>query len=656
GPRGAGIVARMAASPDLLSAGGALAARVPGFVPRQAQQLMAEAVAAALARREVLAVEAGTGTGKTFAYLIPVLAAAQRTIISTGTRALQDQLFHRDIPLLAEATGAPLDVALLKGRANYLCRHRLQGAGERVESRRAARDLDAVRRWEAATATGDRSELAPVAEDSPVWPWVTSTIDNCLGQGCDFYDRCFVVRARRAAARAELVVVNHHLLFADLAMKEAGFEDFLPGADALIIDEAHLLPDLASRFFGTSFSSYSLGVLLDEARVAGHAAGGPPLAAVIDRCKTALSRLRAAAPHEPGRYDGEDIESAIAAPLASLRDALDGVYAALLPLGDLGADLESLGNRCHALLTALLQVRSAEAGEGLHWLEVSRRALTLNLTPLDVSAEVGGLIHGRDAAWVMTSATLAVGEDFSHFLSRLGIGDARAIKLPSPYDLASRCLVYLPSAMPEPAAPDHPQRVADTAAAVAARTDGGVFVLFTSHRALARAADYVRDRANLFPGRRVLVQGTAPRDDLLQEFRGDGRAVLLATGTFWEGVDVRGTALTVVVIDKLPFASPGDPLVMARLEYLRRRGENGFMGHQLPQAVLALKQGAGRLLRDDRDYGVIVLCDPRVSTKRYGATFLDALAPAPVTTSPDDVTAFFERLGPRAADMTENHG
>ncbi len=634
----------MAASPDLLSAGGALAAHVPGFVPRQGQQLMAEAVAAALTEREVLVVEAGTGTGKTFAYLIPVLAAGQRTIVSTGTRALQDQLFHRDIPLLAEATGAPLDVALLKGRANYLCRQRLQSAGERVETTRAARDVEAVRRFEAVTATGDRSELATVAEDSPVWPWVTSTIDNCLGQGCDFYDRCFVVRARRAAARAGLVVVNHHLLFADLAMKEAGFEDFLPGADALIIDEAHLLPDLASRFFSTSFGSFGLGVLLDEARVAGHAAGGPPLAAAIDRCKTALSRLRAAAPREPGRYDGEHVEAAIAAPLASLREALAGVCEALLPLGDLGADLESLGNRCHTQLEALLKVRPADPDDGLRWLEVSRRALTLNLTPLDVSAEVGGLIRGRDAAWVMTSATLAVGEDFSHFLGRLGIDDARAIKLPSPYDLADRCLVYVPAAMPAPAAPEHPERVAATAAAVAAQTAGGVFVLFTSHRALARAAAYVRERPLLFSDREVLVQGTAPRDELLQAFRGDGRAVLLATGTFWEGVDVRGTALTVVVIDKLPFASPGDPLVAARLEHLRRCGENGFIAHQLPQAVLALKQGAGRLLRDDRDYGVIVLCDPRVTTKRYGATFLDALAPAPVTSSPEAVAAFFGRF------------
>ncbi len=616
---------------------------LPGFQPRAGQALMAQAVADALAERGKLVIEAGTGTGKTFAYLIPALLCGRRTIISTGTKALQDQLYHRDLPLVGKAVGRPVSTALLKGRANYLCLHRLEAvAGDQVP-RSASADLAAVRAWRHRTVAGDRSELAEVPEDSPVWPWVTSTAENCLGRECPFFADCHVVRARRAAQEAELVVVNHHLLLADLALKEEGFIEFLPDAEAVILDEAHQVPDLAAQFFGVSLGSRDLERLLDEVRAATLALAERELGRRLDKAETAVKVLRAAAPAQEGRHQLAELVPQLEQPLRELRGALQAVHEAVAGIADASPEIAKLHERLWSASERLAQLSSDDSWDGLRWVDVHARSLRLNLTPLDVSGTLNGLFGSAAQAWIFTSATLAVGEDFSHFAGRIGLASIAGLTFPSPYALHRHGLVYLPPGLPAPSHPEHTNRMLESVTPLFAMTDGGAFCLFTSHRALEAARRWFGKRKRRLAGRPLLVQGEAPRDDLLRRFREHGNAVLLGTGSFWEGVDVRGPALSIVAIDKLPFASPGDPLMMARLEFIKRQGGNGFTEHQLPQAALALKQGAGRLLRDHADYGVIVLCDPRITSKSYGSVFLESLAPMPSTTSEAEVRAFFAR-------------
>ncbi len=639
----------MSAAIEFLGPESPLRGELPSYVPRHQQLLMAEAVSESLARRETLVIEAGTGTGKTFAYLIPALTSGLKTIVSTGTRALQDQLYHRDIPVLTAALGRPVTIALLKGRSNYLCLHRLAQARQKDDSHRYAKELTRIERWAALTRVGDKREVTDVAETSGVWSEVTSTVDNCLGQNCEFYEKCLVAKARRRAQSADVVVVNHHLLLADLAMKESGFDQFLPGASAFVIDEAHQLPDIAGHFFGIAFGTRALKSLLDDARVETTSVGGPGVTRCIDAVETCILKLRDAAPHAPGRYEFATLEAELESVLSQLRDALASLYEQIQPISELSPALDILALRLYERMSELARYCDQDGFEGLRWIDVSRQSLSLNLTPLDTSAILGNMIAARDAGWIFTSATLAVGEDFSHFTDRTGLANARCIKLTSPYDLAGRSMLYLPPNMPPPSDRDYTEAVMQAAMPVLKHTIGGVFILFTSHRALKLAAEWALANKSKTGRRELLVQGDAPRDDILNRFRANGKALLLATGTFWEGVDVRGQALTVVVIDKLPFTSPSDPLLMARLSYLKKRGENGFVQHQLPQAVLSLKQGVGRLLRDETDYGVVILCDPRLSQKSYGRQFLEALAPMPVTTRSSDIRKFFSQMEPQSA-------
>ena len=612
---------------------------LPGFQPRAGQAWMAEAVAEAIAGSDRLVVEAGTGTGKTFAYLIPALLSGRKTIISTGTKALQDQLYHRDLPLVGKVVGRPVTTALLKGRANYLCVHRMEQVTEPAAS--IAADLHEVRAWRHRTRSGDKAELIEVPEDSPVWPLVTSTADNCLGQQCPEYSKCHVVKARKAAQEADLVVVNHHLLLADLAMKEEGFVEFLPGAEAVIIDEAHQLPDLAVQFFGVALGTRELERVLDDLRAATLAYSQPELNRRVDNLQTAIRVLRADAPRKEGRYEFSEVFNDIRAALDALSHALHDLQVAIAELGDASIELEKLHEQLLALGERLGVLISEDSWDGLRWLEVNPRSLRLHLTPLDVSAKLNGLIDNGFQSWIFTSATLAVGEDFSHFGSRMGLAGVTGLTFPSPYRVERNGLIYLPPDLPQPSLPGHTDAVLEAVAPLLEMTAGGFFCLFTSHRALNSAKQWFKLYPSVLGGRRLLAQGDAPRDDLLRRFRQYGDAVLLGTGSFWEGVDVRGPALSVVAIDKLPFASPADPLMMARLEFIRREGGNGFMDHQLPQAALSLKQGAGRLLRDDNDFGVVVLCDPRITGKRYGSKFLEALAPMPTTSDVHEVAAFF---------------
>ena len=611
---------------------------LPGFQPRAGQAWMAEAVAEAIEKEERLVVEAGTGTGKTFAYLIPALLSGRRTIISTGTKALQDQLYHRDLPLVCSAAGRPVTTALLKGRANYLCLERLDTAN--TSDARVADHLESVRAWRHRTATGDKAELTDVPEDSLVWPLVTSTADNCLGQKCPLYKECHVVRARRAAQEADLVVVNHHLLLADLALKEEGFVEFLPGADVVIVDEAHQIPDLATQFFGQSVGTRELERLVDEARAATLPSGETETQRRLDRLQYAVRQLRAAAPRYEGRHELGPLAADFDEPLMELRAAMASVCQALESMADASPDVEKLYEQLLTVAGRLANITGEDAWDGLRWIDVRARSLRLHLTPLDVANNLNAIFDAGHQAWVFTSATLAVGEDFGHFTQRMGLDGARGVTFPSPYQLAERGLVYLPPGLPSPSDPTHTEAVLDAVLPLLDSTTGGMFCLFTSHRALNAARAQLRKQPRALRGRPLLVQGDSPRDDLVRRFRELGNAVLLGTGSFWEGIDVRGRALTVVAIDKLPFASPSDPLMMARLEFIRRRGGNGFTGHQLPVAALALKQGAGRLLRDATDFGIVVICDPRVRGKSYGRLFLECLEPMAVTDRAADAKKF----------------
>lgn len=610
---------------------------------------MAEAVAEAIANADKLVVEAGTGTGKTFAYLIPALLSGRKTIISTGTKALQDQLYHRDLPLVGKVIGRPVTTALLKGRANYLCLHRLEQVTDPSSSLRE--DLDEVREWRYRTTSGDKAELIEVSEDSFVWPLVTSTAENCLGQKCPEYSKCHVVKARRAAQEADLVVVNHHLLLADLAMKEEGFVEFLPGAEAIILDEAHKVPDLAVQFFGVSLSSREVERLVDEARTATLPYAQAELNRRIDAMQTAIRNLRADAPRKEGRHELSEVMIELRQPLDTLLHAIHDVQVALADIGDAGAELEKIHEQLVGVVERLTILASEDAWDGLRWLEIHPRSLRLHLTPLDVSAKLSRLIDNGFQSWIFTSATLALGDDFSHFGTRMGLAGVAGVTFPSPFAIEQNGLIYLPEDMPEPSDPDHTDAMLEAVAPLLDLTSGGMFCLFTSHRALNNARKWFEANKSTLGGRTLLAQGDAPRDDLLRRFRQFGDAVLLGTGSFWEGVDVRGPALSVVAIDKLPFASPSDPLMMARLEFIRRQGGNGFMDHQLPLAALSLKQGAGRLLRDAKDYGVIVLCDPRITSKRYGRIFLQCLEPMTTTSALNEVSSFLaahERKGAAA--------
>ena len=640
---------------ELLGADGPFARELPNFAPREAQQRMAQAVAQAIAGRETLIAEAGTGTGKTFAYLVPALLSGERVIISTGTKALQDQLYFRDLPKVRSVLGARLKTALLKGRANYLCLYRLDqtvregAAWERTQ----AAQLATIRAWSARTRRGDRMELAEVPEESPLWPRVTSTPENCLGVECAFFDDCHVVKARREAQEADIVVVNHHLLFADLALKQEGFGEILPGAAAFILDEAHQIPELAGQFFSQSISARQLSELAQDAlaECGGITGAIGLLLEPLEALQDALRRLRLAMDALPSRGAFQQLEDSRDVPAAmhDLRELLATLVELLASQAERSRGFANLHERA-ALLAERLEriVDAADAGHGdrdVRWYEHYPRGFALYATPLDLAVPMRGLRERTQAAWIHTSATLSVAGNFEHFARQLGLDEPRTLSLESPFDYARQALCYLPSPLPDPAARDYTAQVIDAVLPVLHASGGRAFLLFTSHRALRLAAELLQDKVP-WP---LFVQGTAPRPRLLEEFRASGHGVLLGAASFWEGVDVVGEALSVVVIDKLPFAAPDDPVLMARLQALEHAGINPFMGWQVPGAVIALKQGVGRLIRDVHDRGVLVLCDPRLTTKGYGRLFLASLPPMPRTSALADVQAFFHDAAPVTA-------
>jgi ATP-dependent DNA helicase DinG len=645
--------------PDLtaiFAAQGLLARHVPGFAPRAAQHEMAEAIAETLDGYGVLITEAGTGTGKTFAYLVPALLSGKKVIISTGTKNLQDQLFHRDLPTVQQALGVPARTALLKGRANYLCLHRLKLYEQRIRTPEQAALLARLNGWADRSETGDTTEMRDIPEGAPVWSLVTSSADTCLGQDCPSLSDCFVLRARRQAQECDILVVNHYLLCADMALRGDGLGELLPGANAVVVDEAHQLPEIATRFFGVSLSS---GQLMELSRdtVAEHAreAGDMP-----DLVKTAL-RLEQAVESlhlafgEPQRAAWEDIveQPAVRTAVEALKDRLHQLRQQLEPAAVRGKGLENCWRRSQeigARLALILNVEEQaqdyedvpDAAGRIRWVEVRTRSFTVHVTPLDVSVPLHVYIYERKCAWVFTSATLAVGDSFDHFTMRLGLNDPVTRRWESPFDFPRQALLYIPQGMPDPNAQEYPEALVRTALPVLQASDGRAFLLFTSHRALLDCARRLEGQLD-YP---LLVQGSAPRNALLERFRQLGNAVLLGTSSFWEGVDVRGEALSLVIIDRLPFAAPSDPVLRAHIDMLRYQGADPFAVYQLPNAVITLKQGAGRLIRDHRDRGVLMLCDPRLVSRIYGRIFLNSLPAMRLTRELVDVERFFSETDP----------
>ena len=611
-----------------------------GFQSRQGQADMAEEVAHAINEEQHLVVEAGTGIGKTFAYLVPAMVSGQKVIISTGTKTLQDQLYHRDLPLISKAIGRPIATALLKGRSNYLCLNRLELAS--TNDKFISRDLGLVRQWRHQTATGDKTELADVPETSMVWPIVTSTIDNCLGRKCPDYQDCHVMKARQTAQESDLIVINHHLLLADLTMKEEGFAEFLPDTKVMILDEAHQIPDLAAQFFGVSVGNIELERLCNELLVIAIPLNQPLVLRRIDLLKKAIRQLLIAAPKKEGRYEFAQIQTEVIISIKNICEALKNLGQVLMPLVDMADTIEKKYELTELYFNRLSSILDQDYGDGLRWVDIKSRSLRLNLTPLDVGVKLRELFLKSKKSWIFTSATIAIGEDFSHFKERIGLVGAMEASFPSPFALEDNALIYLPSGLPEPSHLKFTEKMLEATLPLLKLVSGGIFFLFTSHHALSKAKTWFKAKQKILNGRLLLVQGDSPRDDMLKKFRADGNAILLGTGSFWEGVDVRGEALNMVVIDKLPFRSPADPLMMARLEYIKKNGGNGFIEHQLPTAVLALKQGVGRLLRDEEDYGLVVLCDPRIKNKNYGKIFIDGLSPMRSTESLTEVNDFLE--------------
>jgi ATP-dependent DNA helicase DinG len=641
---------------------GPLARRDPAYLPREVQRRLADAVAEAIETRGTLAAEAGTGVGKTFAYLVPLLLSGRRSLVSTATKSLQDQLYLRDLPRLVEALGTPVRTALLKGRAAYLCRHRLAQARQRTgpADRLTSRALALVEGWARRTRSGDLAELDGLDDRSPVIPLVTSTRDNCLGSECPEFRACHVVQARREAMLADLVVVNHHLFFADLALRDSGVAELLPTVDAVVFDEAHGLVETGVQFLGTTLGS---GPVLDLARDllalgVQWARGLGPWADLAAGIETAARELRLAAAGDLAATRatvrlrwadraGPPLHGA----LAGLAAAAARAREALEPVVPVAPDLGRLAARADALTACAKQFAGDAAGDRVRWIDLTPGQARLVESPLDIGDLMRDQRRRAPRAWVFTSATLGDDEALSWFSAAAGLDDAARLRVGSPYDHAAQARAWVPQPFARPGDATHAPAVGALAARCAQVLGGRTFVLTTTLKALPAIADALRAACDpTGPALEVLVQGSAPRRALLQRY-GDGRGVVLVgSQTFWEGIDLRGDALQCVVIDKLPFPPPGDPLVEARVRRLEAAGRDAFVEYFVGEAAIALKQGAGRLIRSETDRGLLVVCDPRLTRMPYGRRLRAALPPMRWVDAESDAMAWLARL---ARDHTE---
>jgi ATP-dependent DNA helicase DinG len=655
----------------VFASGGPLETELDGFEPREAQREMAAAVAGVLGEGGVLLAEAGTGTGKTLAYLVPAILKREQVIVSTGTKNLQEQIYFKDLPVLERVLGVPFRATCMKGRGNYLCLHRFEQVRQQAadglpvalpgfaDASSTRIVLPIIERWSRTTDTGDRAELEDLPEDLPLWRDIAASAENCLGTDCPRYQDCFVTRMRQRAADSDVVIVNHHLLFADAALRQRGFGEVVPDAPHAVLDEAHQLEDVATQYFGVAVSNFRVDDLAADIEGWTARAVGPEGREAVLRGVEYLRRharhlflgLDAArgSPDERVRL-GPDLLADSAECGNDVAGTLEGLEATLQLLvqqppagadpiaGDALDELLSLARRSKELREDLRFLLRASDADFVFFLEVRGRGVHLRAAPIDVSRLVRDTLLDRRRTTVLTSATLSVDGGFEYVRGRLGVGRARELRLPSEFDYARQAILYLPKRMPQPRSPAFADAAASEIRGILERTRGRAFVLFTSY-AMLRHVERVLAGALPYP---VLVQGSAPRSTLLARFRETPNAVLLATSSFWQGVDVVGEALSCVIIDKLPFASPGDPITAARLEAISARGGDPFGEYQVPLAILSLLQGLGRLLRHRLDRGVLAILDPRLQTMGYGRRFLASLPPAPLTANLDDVGRFFE--------------
>jgi len=632
----------------IFSAEGPLAAHIPGYRIRTQQIEMAQAIEAAISQNSKLVAEAGTGTGKTFAYLVPALLSGGKVIISTGTKTLQDQLFNRDLPSVRDALKVPVSVSMLKGRSNYVCHFHLDRALKegRFISREDANYVHKIQAFAEHSSTGDKSELTDVPETATIWPSVTSTRDNCIGQECGFYKDCFVMEARKRALAADVVVVNHHLFFADVMLRDEGVAELLPSANTVIFDEAHQLPEVAGIFFGEDISTSQLMELARDAQteyitVAKDCTALPEAIAALEK---SVRDFRLIFAYEGSRMP---VQKALAiknfeSSYQTMQEKLGVLTAVLESQAERDPAIENCWQRAMALQQKLQTWQRADHENLVRWVEVFTQSVQLHATPLSVAEGFGKQLNAQPRAWVFTSATLAMRSDFSHYLSQMGLEDATTNNWTSPFDYDQQALLYVPNGMPEPNSPGYSAGVVAAAMPVIRASKGRAFVLSTSLRAMreihAQLKDAFESEGMEYP---LLIQGDSSRTELLDRFRKLGNAVLVGSQSFWEGVDVRGEALSAVIIDKLPFSPPDDPVLAARIDKLNQEGKNAFMEYQLPYAVITLKQGAGRLIRDETDRGVLMICDPRLITKPYGRRIWQSLPPFRRTRDIADVNAFF---------------
>ncbi len=650
-----GLVETVAA---VFAAGGALSRVVTGYEPRDGQRQMAEAVAAIIDRGGTLLAEAGTGTGKTLAYLIPAILSRQRVLVSTGTKNLQEQIFFKDLPALQDALGVPFTATLMKGRSNYLCLHRWELYRDGVEGNTSAGGrlidtgdrvlLPILRDWGKHTKTGDRAELRDLPEDLPLWKEINADAETCLGSECPRYGDCFVTLMRQRAAESDVVIVNHHLLCADAAVRQSAYGEVIPSCSTLVVDEAHQLEDVATQYFGVSLSNYRVDDFVrDAAQIA--AVPNPEafqraLARVSDCARGFFSGIPAPLESRT-RYAAEAIAESFEDGM-TLAGALEALEATLTggpkAAGEEASEksneaVATIQRRAGELRSDLKFLLRADDPDFVYYLETRGRGFYLRASPVDVSRIVRDALFDRMRAVVLTSATLAVDASFDYVKGRLGIKEAEEVRVASEFDFATQALLYLPRRLPPPKTPAFAEAAARETIEILKRSRGRAFVLFTSYAVLRTVQRFV-EMSLPYP---ILVQGTAPRSVLIEQFRSTPNAVLLATSSFWQGVDVVGEALSCVIVDKLPFASPGDPVVAARIEAIRDRGGDAFAEYQVPLAILALQQGLGRLIRHRSDRGVLAVLDPRLKTMGYGRRFLDSLPPAPVTHDLEAVGRFF---------------
>jgi ATP-dependent DNA helicase DinG len=643
---------------SLFSLEGPLAASIPGYRTRVQQLEMAKAIEEAIKHGRQLVAEAGTGTGKTFAYLVPALLSGGKVIVSTGTKTLQDQLFNRDLPAVRDALKVPVTVAMLKGRANYVCHFHLERAMNegRFISREDANYVHKVRAFADNSATGDKSELTDVPENATIWPSVTSTRDNCMGQECAYYKECFVMEARKRALAADVVVVNHHLFFADVMLRDEGVAELLPSANTVIFDEAHQLPEVAGLFFGEDISTSQLMELARDAHAeyittAKDCTALPEATAALEK---AVRDFRLVFSFEGSRMPVQKAQALknFESAYATMQEKLDVLTRVLESQAERDPAIENCWQRGLALQQKLQAWQKADNANLVRWVEVFSQSVQLHATPLSVAEGFGKQLNAQPRAWIFTSATLAVKSDFSHYLGQMGLEAATTGYWNSPFDYGQQALLYVPNGMPEPNSPGYSAAVAAAALPVIRASRGRAFVLSTSLRAMREIHALLKDAFSTegmeYP---LLMQGESARTELLDRFRALGNAVLVGSQSFWEGVDVRGEALSAVIIDKLPFAPPDDPVLAARIDKMNAEGRNAFMEYQLPYSVITLKQGAGRLIRDEADRGVLMICDPRLIAKHYGRRIWQSLPPFKRTRDIAEVEAFFEQAADDA--MTE---